>query len=140
MELKPKQKAFADYYIMSGNATEAAIKAGYSTKTARFIGAENLTKPNIKSYIAERNKRIETPRIADMTEVKEFWSSMLRDSKCDPKHRLKASEYIAKTNAAFVEKVEHSGSIESPQIVFNTPPLPKYNEDDAVNSWNEGKK
>ena len=37
MNLTPKQKAFADYYIELGNATEAAIKAGYNEKTARFI-------------------------------------------------------------------------------------------------------
>ena len=50
-KLTPKQKAFADYYIETGNATEAAIRAGYSKKTARVIGQENLTKPAIKQYI-----------------------------------------------------------------------------------------
>lgn len=44
MKLTPKQKKFAEYYIQSGNATEAAKKAGYSTKTARQIGTENLAK------------------------------------------------------------------------------------------------
>lgn len=53
-KLTPKQQAFADYYIETGNATQSAIKAGYSEKTARFIGAENLTKPNILKYI-EKN-------------------------------------------------------------------------------------
>ena len=50
MKLTPKQQAFCDYYIASGNATEAAIKAGYSEKTARVVGCENLTKPNIREY------------------------------------------------------------------------------------------
>jgi phage terminase small subunit len=45
VKLTEKQKRFCDYYIETGNATEAAIRAGYSNKTARFIGAENLTKP-----------------------------------------------------------------------------------------------
>ena len=43
MKLTEKQKKFADFYIKLGNATQAAIKAGYSEKTARFTGAENLT-------------------------------------------------------------------------------------------------
>lgn len=69
MKLTEKQKRFCDYYIETGNATEAAIRAGYSEKTARFIGAENLTKPNIKSYIDERLKELEDKRIAKAEEV-----------------------------------------------------------------------
>ena len=49
--MNPKQKIFCDEYLVSLNATEAAIKAGYSKKTARSIGQENLTKPDIKKYI-----------------------------------------------------------------------------------------
>lgn len=49
----PKQKAFADYFLQSGNVTEAARKAGYSEKTAAVIGSENLKKPNVSAYIAE---------------------------------------------------------------------------------------
>ena len=47
INLTEKQKRFCDYYIEDPNATQAAIRAGYSKKTARFIGNENLTKPNI---------------------------------------------------------------------------------------------
>lgn len=47
-KLTLKQQRFADEYIISGNATQAAIEAGYSEKTARFIGNENLTKLKIK--------------------------------------------------------------------------------------------
>lgn len=43
-KLTPKQKAFADNYIISGNATGAAKQAGYSEKTAKIIGTKNLTK------------------------------------------------------------------------------------------------
>ena len=53
MKLNARQKAFCEYYVASGNATEAAIKAGYSKKTARVIGQENLTKPALKNYIDE---------------------------------------------------------------------------------------
>ena len=78
MKLTPKQKAFADEYLICGNATEAARKAGYSNKTATVIGSENLSKPNILEYIAERQKQIEDSRIANIKEVLEFYSSVLR--------------------------------------------------------------
>lgn len=77
-KLTPKQKAFADYYIQSGNAAEAARKAGYSEKTARFSGAENLTKANIQAYISERMQSDEKKRIADADEVMRFYSAVMR--------------------------------------------------------------
>ena len=83
MELTPKQKAFADYYIECGNATEAAKKAGYSEKTARYIASENLTKPVILEYIAERQKQIDDSRIADAAEVLRFYSSVMRNQEKD---------------------------------------------------------
>lgn len=114
MKLTVKQKKFADYYISSGNATESAIKAGYSKKTATETGYENLRKPHIARYIEERNKELASNRIADMQEVKELWTNILRGQKegIEIKDILKASEYIAKTNGAFLDKVEHSGAIE----------------------------
>ena len=78
MELTPKQKAFADYYLKCGNATEAAKRAGYSENSAKQIGAENLTKPYISQYIAERQKQIEDERIADISEVLRFFTSVMR--------------------------------------------------------------
>jgi phage terminase small subunit len=78
VKLTPKQKAFADEYLICGNAAEAARKAGYSEKTATVIGSENLSKPNILEYIAERQKQIEDSRIANIKEVLEFYSSVLR--------------------------------------------------------------
>ena len=69
---------FADEYLKCGNATAAAINAGYSDKSARFVGCENLTKPNIKKYIAEKRQEIESHKIADAKEVMEFYSSVLR--------------------------------------------------------------
>lgn len=80
-KLTPKQKAFADEYLKSGNATQAAIKAGYSDKSARFVGAENLTKPNIKAYIDAKMAEIESHKIADAKEVLEFYTSVMRGEK-----------------------------------------------------------
>lgn len=61
MALTKRQKLFVEEYLIDLNATQAAIRAGYSTKTAKEIGCENLTKPNIKNAIdkqlAERSKR-----------------------------------------------------------------------------------
>lgn len=77
-ELTPKQKAFADYYIECGNATEAAKKAGYSEKTAYRTGADNLKKPQILAYIAERTKPTEQKRIATADEVMEFLTAVMK--------------------------------------------------------------
>lgn len=78
MGLTPKQKAFADYYLEKGNATEAAKLAGYSEKTAYAMGAENLRKPQISHYIDERQKQVEDKRIADISEVLQFFTSVMR--------------------------------------------------------------
>jgi phage terminase small subunit len=111
MKLTEKQKKFCDYYIHCGNATEAARKAGYSAKTANRIATENLSKPVIQDYIRHRNKELEDARTAGMKEVREFWTAILRDDMEETKDRLKASEFIAKTHGAFLDKVEHSGEV-----------------------------
>lgn len=54
MALTAKQQRFADEFLIDLNATQAAIRAGYSSKTAAEIGSENLTKPQIRAYIDER--------------------------------------------------------------------------------------
>ena len=78
MKLTEKQKRFADEYIKSGNAKEAAIKAGYSQKTAKVAGYENLTKPYLKNYIDERMRTIENSRIMTAKEAVEFLTSVVR--------------------------------------------------------------
>lgn len=111
-KLTPKQKKFCDHYIKTGNATESAIVAGYSKKTADVMGCENLRKPSIRNYIESKNKKIENSNIASMQEVKEFWTNTLRSDKVEMKDKLKASEFIAKTNGAFLDKIEHSGKLQ----------------------------
>lgn len=54
--MTPKQKRFVDEYLIDLNATQAAIRAGYSAKTARQIGEENLSKPVIQTALSERMK------------------------------------------------------------------------------------
>lgn len=82
-KLTPKQKAFADNYIISGNATEAAKQAGYSEKSARFMGAENLTKPNILEYIQNRTAPAEQKRIATGDEVMQFFTRVMNGEEKD---------------------------------------------------------
>lgn len=78
MKLTPKQQKFADEYIKTGNATQSAIEAGYSKKTAQQIGAENLLKPVIKSYIAKRMEQIASNRVMGYTEAVELLTSIAR--------------------------------------------------------------
>lgn len=110
MALNERQKAFADYYIQTGNATEAAIKAGYSEKTARFIGSENLTKPDISAYIRERLDEHSNKRVADANEVIEFYTAVMRGEVKDQfgldaslSDRLKAGDALMKRYNAIKE-------------------------------------
>lgn len=84
-ELTPKQKKFADNYIKTGNATQSAIEAGYSKKTAPTIASENLIKPNIKSYIDEKMKEIESERIMGAQEALEFLTNVVRGEELETK-------------------------------------------------------
>lgn len=134
MKLTVKQKAFADYYIELGNATEAAKKAGYSKKTCYSIGNENLKKPEIKAYVDERLKQIEDDRIADASEVLKYLTSVLRgESEAeivvvesegdgfssarrikkapDERERLKAAELLGKRYSIFTDKLNVEGAI-----------------------------
>ena len=125
-----KQQRFADEYIISGNATQAAILAGYSKKTARSIGQENLTKPDIKKYIDERLEELESSKIAKQDEVLRYLTSIMRgfeteqtlrgtgegmqtidDIEVSAKDRIKAAELIGKRYAMWTDKQEVTGDI-----------------------------
>ncbi|WP_138825207.1 terminase small subunit [Bacillus altitudinis] len=130
MKLTQKQQRFADYYIELGNATEAARKAGYSSKTAKSIGQENLTKPDIKSYIKERLNEKDAERIASQDEILEFLTAVMRGEKTeqipvglgegaqqledkDPylKDRVKAAELLGKRHSMWTDKVDMVGNV-----------------------------
>lgn len=78
MKLTSKQKRFCEEYIIDCNATQAAIRAGYSERTAKSIGQENLTKPDLKKYIAELMDEVKSNTIAEATEVMEYLTSVMR--------------------------------------------------------------
>lgn len=77
-KLTIKQKKFADEYIKTGNATQSAINAGYSKRTAATIGAQNLTKLNMKAYIDKKLSELEAETIAESKEVLQYLTSVLR--------------------------------------------------------------
>ena len=129
MKLTPKQKAFAEYYIETGNATEAARKAGYKGKNLNRIASENLSKLDIKSYIDEKMKELESKRIAKAEEVLEYLTIVLRgeeteqvvvventgdfmsearlvDKELSAKDKIKAAALLGKRYRLFVDKVE----------------------------------
>lgn len=113
MNLTPKQKAFADAYIETGNASEAARRAGYSEKTAGAIGGENLEKPAIKAYIKERLADIEAQHVATADEVMRFFSSVMRGEVKDQfgldaslQDRLSAGKELMKRYSAIQDKAE----------------------------------
>ena len=117
MALTPKQKAFADYYIECGNATEAAKRAGYSEKTAYAIGNENLNKLEISEYIAARMEEQTKKRVADANEVIEFYTAVMRGEVKDQfgldsslSDRLKAADSLAK-RLAVAEQNQCGGDV-----------------------------
>ena len=122
-----KQQRFADEYIISGNATQAAMLAGYSKKTARSIGQENLTKPDIKKYIDERLEELESSKIAKQEEILKYLTSLMRgeeteqtlrglgegeqiidDIEVSAKDRIKAAELLGKRYGMWTEKIEQT--------------------------------
>ena len=82
-KLTAKQRRFCDEYLIDLNATQAAIRAGYSLKTARFIANENLTKPNIQSRIQrlmdERSRRTEVTQDKVLQELRKIAFSSIFD-------------------------------------------------------------
>lgn len=80
-KMTAKMQRFCDEYLIDLNATQAAIRAGYSEKTARVIGQENLSKPAIKEYVEKRLAEKEDALIAKQDEVMKYLTSVMRREK-----------------------------------------------------------
>lgn len=129
-----KQKRFADEYLVDLNATQAAIRAGYSENTARQIGQQNLTKLDVRAYIDEHLEALHNERTADAAEVMEYLTSVLRGESrasvvvvegvgdgCsearavskppDEKERLKAAELLGKRYGMFTDKIDSNAPV-----------------------------
>jgi phage terminase small subunit len=134
VKLTLKQKAFADYFIKLGNATEAARKAGYKGKNLNRVASENLSKLDIKNYIDERLKQIEGERIADAAEVLKYLTTVMRgesqaeivvvegdgdgmssarriEKAPDEKEKLKAAELLGKRYSLFTDNTNVNASV-----------------------------
>ena len=134
MKLNARQKSFCEFYVASGNATESAIKAGYSKKTADRIASENLRKLELKKYIDELMQKLESERIASAEEVLQNLTAMMRGEiqedvvvvegegdgvssarvmkkQVSAKERIKAAELLGKRYRLYTDKVEVEGVI-----------------------------
>lgn len=132
--MTPRQQKFCDEYLISGNGTDAAIKAGYSAKTAKQMASENLAKPDLKSYIEAQLAALHSEKIADATEVLEYLTSVMRgktkgieivtefigdgvseartmEKEPSEKERLKAAELIGKRFGLFTDRVGIDGAV-----------------------------
>ena len=89
MALTEKQILFCNEYLIDLNATQAAIRAGYSEKTAKSIASENLTKPDIQEYIQKLMQERQSNLIASQNEVLETLTAVMRRQQ---KEQVVASE------------------------------------------------
>ena len=119
-----KQRRFCDEYLIDLNATRAAIRAGYSERTAYSIGEQNLKKLEVKSYIDERLEEIRSEKTADAREVLEYLTAVMRGEQTEAvlklvgggeqavanievsaKDRMKAAELLGKYYSLWTDKV-----------------------------------
>lgn len=127
--MNERQKRFCNEYLKDLNATQAAIRAGYSQKTAKQIGQRLLTKVDLQSYLQKRMKEAEKTRIASADEVLEYLSSVVRGTSRSSQfvsvkgtpvltekppteaERIKAAELLGKAHGAFRDRIDASLSI-----------------------------
>lgn len=122
--MNEKQKRFCDEYLIDCNATQAAIRAGYSPKTAQVQSARLLSNVMVKAYIDEQLERLHNEKTADAREVLEYLTAVMRgehteqvlrlagngvqeisDINVSAKDRIKAAEMLAKRYGLLVDKV-----------------------------------
>ena len=127
IKLKPKELTFAEEWLKTTNATQSAIKAGYSARTAYSAGNRLLKKVDVKQYIDERLAEMKESSIADTNEVMQFLSSTMRGDipdqfGLDPalNDRIKAAELLGKRYKMFTDKQEISGADGEPiKVIFS---------------------
>ena len=120
--LTDKQKRFCDEYLCDMNATQAAIRAGYSKRTAYRTGADNLKKPQIRAYIDKRMAEKDAELIATQNEVLQYLTSVMRgksvavevvvdgdgakliEKEPSEMERIKAADQLAKCHGLYRDK------------------------------------
>ena len=125
-----RQKRFGDEYVLDPNVTQAAIRAGYSEKTAYSIGQRLMKNVEVKSYIDAALARLQAENVADAQEVMRYLTSVVRgesqssvlslcgngaqeviEKRPDEKERLKAAELLGKRYGLYTEKVDVDASV-----------------------------
>jgi len=133
-KLTIKQGAFVKAYLLNnGNATQAAIDAGYSTKTAQVIGAENLLKPIIASSIKEHQKITSGDFVFSKEEKLKLLQKVM--NKCsvddDEKGMLNAPSVIAAIKEHNLMQGDNA-PVETSTVTRNIMPVPTA---DSTESW-----
>lgn len=128
--MTPKQKRFCDEYLIDCNATQAAVRAGYSANSAYSAGQRMLKNVDIKTYIDNQLEQMSSEKVADAAEVLQYLTSVMRGESAaeivvvegrgdgcstarkvqkapDEKERLKAAELIGKRYGIFTDKVQN---------------------------------
>lgn len=117
--LTAKQQMFVLEYLVDLNATQAAIRAGYSQKTAEQIGYENLRKPEIAAAIAEamasRSKKVSVTTEDVLKSIVDIRGMAIGSDKLN--EALKANELLGRHLKMFTDKVEHTGAVDITRIM-----------------------
>ena len=113
-KLTLKQRRFIEEYLIDFNATQAAIRAGYSEKTAYSVGHENLSKPEIKSEIDRLTAQMTEKAIVTKEMVLQglLDEARLYDEGASHSARVSAWAHLGKHLGIFMDKVELSGKVE----------------------------
>lgn len=111
MKLNARQKSFCEFYVASGNATESAIKAGYSENYANKRVHEQLKKNEISRYIKELQEKTKTSRIMTAVERREFLTEVIKNGNEKVQDRLKALDILNKMDGEYIEKMQLSGQV-----------------------------
>lgn len=131
-KLTPKQKRFCEEYMKDMNATQAAIRSGYSEKTAKVIAAQNLSKLNVQEYIQELKNEVAERSKITVDEIVKDLTDIAQDVLSEKPHRLKAYEMLMKHLGGFDADNKLSIDAEPTQMLWGTNAhLPEENEDDA---------
>lgn len=99
--MNQRQRLFCEHYARDPNGTRAAVLAGYSEKTARQIASDLLTKFDVREYIEELTREIDSELIADAREIQTTWTEILRDTNASQRDRIRAGELLAKVSGMF---------------------------------------
>ena len=113
MKLNARQKSFCEFYVASGNATESAIKAGYSEKYTNKNVSKIRQNTAVQEYIKELQEKAKTNRIMTAVERREFLTEVIKNGNEKVQDRLKALDILNKMDGEYIEKMQLSGQVDT---------------------------